>query len=70
MAGFSSFVLSCLDLVSSVHDQDHLFVIHTCCVCGDPMDIEMLFQIDYLFYHVFVICDLACFPLLVAILAK
>ena len=22
MAGFSSFVLSCLDLVSSVHDQD------------------------------------------------
>ena len=47
MAGFSSFVLSCLDLVSSVHDQDHLFVIHTCCVCGDPMDIEMLFQIDY-----------------------
>ena len=27
---------------------------HACCVYGDLMDIEILCQIDYWFYHVFV----------------
>jgi hypothetical protein len=39
----------------------------TCCVCWDPINIEYYVK---LIYHVYVIYDLACSPLLVDTLAK
>ena len=37
----------------------------TCCVCWDPMNREVPCDVGYWYYHVYVICDLACSPLLV-----
>jgi hypothetical protein len=60
---------SCLDLVSCLHDQDHLYVISHVVFVGIWWILSTMSS-SLLIYHVYVIFDLACSPLLVDTLAK
>jgi hypothetical protein len=60
---------SCLDLVSCLSWSRLSLCNSTCCVCWDPMNIDILSS-WFIIYHLYVVYDLACFPLLVDILAE
>jgi hypothetical protein len=60
---------SCLDLVSCLSWSRSSLCNSTCCVCWDPMNIDNLSS-WFMIYHLYVVYDLACSPLLVDILAE
>jgi hypothetical protein len=64
---------SCLDLVSCLTWSRSLLCNSTCCVCCDPMNIGVMLSWcaeSYILCYLYVVYDLACSPLSVAILAK
>jgi hypothetical protein len=60
---------SCLDLVSSYHDQDHRYVILHVVFVGIWWILSTMSS-WFVIYHLYVVYDLACSPLLVDILAE
>jgi hypothetical protein len=60
---------SCLDLVSCLHDQGHLYVILHVVFAGIRWILSTMSS-WLLIYHIYIIFDHACSPLLVYTLAK